>query len=74
MKHEDSLHAYLNNMESLITQLDVVRLPLGKDDRVVVLLLSIEKIPKFCDIILALCVARDMSFSDTIAMLLDHER
>lgn len=45
----------------------------GKDDQVVVLS-SIEEIPKFCDIIQALRVAWDMSFGYMVAMLLDHER
>ena len=72
MKDDVSLMAYLNHMESLVTQLAALQAPIWEDDQVAVLLSRIEEIPKYKDIILVLQVA-GMDFHDMMAMLLDDD-
>ena len=73
MKHEDSLLAHLNHIESLVTHLPSLKALAGEDDHIAVLLSSIEKIPKYWEIIPALCVTQ-MGYHDMVAMLVNHER
>lgn len=74
MKESDSLQEHLSNLRSILQQLAALKAQVDEDDMKAVLLSNIEDIPRFSKALTVLRVAREMSYEEMIAILIDEDR
>lgn len=74
MKESDTLQEHLSTLGSIIQQLTALKAPPDDDDMKAVLLTSLEDVNKFSETLGVLRVAREMSFDEMVAILIDEDR
>lgn len=74
MNEDQTLIEHLSTLGSILQQLEALQANVDEDDKKDVLLTSIEEISRFSQVLPILRVARDHSFEEMIAILIDEDR